>query len=913
MNFTLNWNNFQDLRYTQPISIKISQTLIYVNSWADLWHNVCLMMEEIHGDISGFHIQGRHRTIFSSDPADLIKPKKLKKSGYIETNYSAKDIVCIVKEILLYYGELLSFVTITVASKEDKTECTLPPETESETKTNARETTKTSAYNSDSPLRRSIFTHEEAELIYTESMKQYTGKASSASVLSKLNIKISKTKAEISLAKQQMMYLISNGRLGIPCSDRTIKSVYEEHKSSQTIQQTADNPSTETLEKEFYNWLSSKKKDIGSYYIALSEISCSLIKRGLIKQNLFELRDVNRIKETTNYVLKSRYGSSRTGADAIRNYSEFMQMKFCGSKAEADISPVTPLPPRILPAPARQIYLKGNLAESLKFNRIRFLDERPAGHLWIFGEVLPFVRECRKHNVRFTFDTYQGTNSAFVLSDGWYTDQELPNEPVSETAPTQSPNTFAAAIKDKGKYEELLRAEFSRGIKLDSAIEMKRFRKAWERHYQSENATTDYEIKAAISSLTITSGGKSYLPETMLNAQVRDKITDYIKKKFSDGIDSIYISAIYDKFSDELVESQISDFGMLKNYLQSTLNGKYYYRSQYISTQPYKESSVSEELRNYLLNAGSICAKEQIFNALSHIPRDRIAYELSKDQQFVLNAKGEYFIADIIDLSDDELQKISEIISAAISEKDYISDTELCAAIENRYPEIYERYSFVSNIGLRNSLKYKLNGKFFFKAKIISAEMNLSVKNVFADFCESNSSFTMEQLNMLKDDLETQIYFDSVYDNSVRISEEQFVSAENVHFDIDEIDKTIERFFCRDYLLFSEISSFMSFPYVGFQWNSFLLESYVYRFSRKFSLSHKRFSKDLTGAIVRKGSKLEDFSSLMAQALADSGIELTQKATVNNWLFRNNLITAHKFSGIDKIIQSAKAIRNSKG
>lgn len=1009
MEFTLDWDNFQDLRYTQPISIKMSKNLIFVRSWADLWYNVCLTMEEQHGDISSFNVQGRHRDIFSNDPINLIKPKKLKRSGYLETNYSAKDIAILVRELLLYYGELLSLVTITVASQEDKSAFTVSQSpvsdsTKSKIKTSTQEvsasspnddeftighaetiysicykqvhklltpdqaeinlekklpqrphrvylarlqmlylisngkigipcTNKTLRYvyekhsniqaassaNISESLPRNTrkFTHDEAELIYTECMKQYSGKASSASVLSKLNIKISKTKEEISLAKQQMMYLISNGKNGLPCSDNMIRKIYEEHQNSSITSQPISELDAEALKKEFFNWLASKNiKDLGSYYIVFSEINYSLVKTGVLQQNMFELRDIGSVKNLVEYVLNSKHGRSRINGEAIREYSEFMQMKLCGSKPIANASSLSPSLGASLKQ-AGKICLNSTLVESLKSSKIKFLDERPLGHLWIFGNVLPFIRECRNHNVRFTFDTYQGSNTSFVLMDGWYTDQELPNEPshtkpISETPQKSNLNSYAPVVRDKEKYEELLRSEFSRGIKQDSAIEMKRFRKVWENHFKSENKSSDNEIKTAISSLTITSGGKSYLPETMLSSDIRDKIADYIKTKFANGVDSIYYSAIFEKFSDELVESQISDSGMLKDYLRSTLNSQYYYNSQCISKERHKETDVSRELRNYLFSAGSICTKEQIFNALSHIPQDKISQELAGDQRFVRNSKGEYFIADIIDLSDSELEKISGIISGAISEKDYISDTELCSAIESRYPEIYERYSFVSTIGFRDALKYKLKGKFFFKAKIISAEMNLSVGKVFADFCKSNSSFTMEQLNMLKDDLDTQIYFDSVYDNSVRTSEEQFVSADSIHFDIEQTDKAIEQFFYRDYILFSEISSFMSFPYVGFQWNSYLLESYVYRFSKKFSLSHNSFSKTLTGAIVRKGSKLEDFSSLLAQALADSGTELTENAAIN-WIFQNDLTATRRFSGIDKVLHSAKAIRNSKG
>lgn len=41
-------------------------------------------------------------------------------------------------------------------------------------------------------------------------------------------------------------------------------------------------------------------------------------------------------------------------------------------------------------------YLENDLISSIKKCNIRYLDERPSGHLWIFGAVIPFVRECKR-------------------------------------------------------------------------------------------------------------------------------------------------------------------------------------------------------------------------------------------------------------------------------------------------------------------------------------------------------------------------------------------------------------------------------------------------------------------------------------------------------------------------------------
>ena len=126
------------------------------------------------------------------------------------------------------------------------------------------------------------------------------------------------------------------------------------------------------------------------------------------------------------------------------------------------------------------------------------------------------------------------------------------------------------------------------------------------------------------------------------------------------------------------------------------------------------------------------------------------------------------------------------------------------------------------------------------------------------------------------------------------------------------MDSAIDNFFSKDYLLFSNIGSFMSFPYAGYSWNSYLLESYVFHFSKKFSLSHNSFSKGLTGAIVRKGSEFEEFRVLFAHAAADSNVPLSEK-DVMSWAVANELTATRRYSDISYVLSSAKKLRNSKG
>ena len=237
--FLIDWENIQDLRYTTPLSIFIYNRVHSVKSWADTWYQTCLLSEEKFGDISSFKINGRTRDMFSNDPINLIKPRRLKQSGYVELNYSARDTIVNIKELLMYFGVILSEVRIVVLA-EIGSQAEMPA---SPVKTVKKTIISTKPAVSKPAL--SAFTYDEAEMIYQECMKQFQRKASAASVLSKLSLRIDKPQNKLVMARHQMMHLLSDGKLGLPCTDEVLRKAYNSHKESpgtkSTITEDPDN------------------------------------------------------------------------------------------------------------------------------------------------------------------------------------------------------------------------------------------------------------------------------------------------------------------------------------------------------------------------------------------------------------------------------------------------------------------------------------------------------------------------------------------------------------------------------------------------------------------------------------------------------------------------------------------------
>lgn len=445
---------------------------------------------------------------------------------------------------------------------------------------------------------------------------------------------------------------------------------------------------------------------------------------------------------------------------------------------------------------------------------------------------------------------------------------------------------------------------------------MGRFCSLWETMYKTELKASNEDIRKRINHITIRCNDFVYLPEMMMTEQTAERIFAYITECFQDGKIAVYFDALYKEFENEFEGGRINNSEMLKSYLSFANNGRFYIHKKYLTKDAHVKINPTEEVRDYMITIGVPVTVDDLKAALSHINADAVyrAVAGSHSAEFVRNQTGEYFHADIINFTQQETDTITKMIQQAIDDKGYMGGTELVEAIAVKLPAVIERYPFLERLGLRDVIAYKLRGMFSFKGQIISQyEQDLSMTDVFAHFALMRDYFTLEQLNSLKRDLDTPIYFDSVYANSLRINVDEFVSRDQAAFDIEATDAAISRFCTGDYIALRKISFFGSFPDAGFPWNGFLLEHYVAEFSKDFKLMHSGFTAGKpVGAIVRRSSRYNDFDELLSAELAASGIPLDRENALQ-YLVDNGLLARKRYKKIEQVLSTAKQQRLTKG
>jgi len=466
---------------------------------------------------------------------------------------------------------------------------------------------------------------------------------------------------------------------------------------------------------------------------------------------------------------------------------------------------------------------------------------------------------------------------------------------------------------DVKPYEAVLIQKFPRGYRLGSSIEMKKFRRYFEEINGYALEQESDEVEKTISLCGIEHEGRIYAPEAMLNENLRDKLFEFIDKNFEEGKTVIYYESLFKEFSEDFLDQNIYDAEMLKAYVAYMAGDRYFMARSCLFNERRPLVDPIEDVRTCLKEHGMPMDVDDLCKTLSHIPSDRIRALLGTHGEFVRNSKGEYFHADSFSVTDEELDNIAALINEEIRKQSFISGNELYEAIKGKYPYIYERNAMFSVIGWRDALKHKLGDRFSFTGNIISSkDKELSMSDVFAAYGAEQESFTLPELLAFAENMGSTIYFDALYQNAARVSQEQFVSRDDVSFQVKQTDKALGRFCTGTYLALPKISDFGIFPEASHPWTPYLLEHYVAFHSKRYYLMHGGYNRNtVVGAMVKRENVYDSFDDLIVDVIAESGVPL-QKKDVLNYLSDNGYIARRTYTGIETLMIKARAKRNKK-
>jgi len=461
-------------------------------------------------------------------------------------------------------------------------------------------------------------------------------------------------------------------------------------------------------------------------------------------------------------------------------------------------------------------------------------------------------------------------------------------------------NTYSfVSDVDKEKMIKVIVTRFKNGFRNSSSIDFERFKNYYVDEYGEEFEYDVDWLNSLISAEAFIYDDRAYI----YGKDAVDHVRLYLEQ-----IDSpcIFIDAFFNKYSSEFYTFSIFSIAMLRAFIERS----------------YKDISVKwdyilmqENVSTYDLIKGVFSEREtwsfdELQERLPYLKMATIRQTMNSAEYFRVD-KGTYTHIDNIDLPDSEGKKIRMFVENKLLERDYVTANELDLS---KFVDLNPHCSFYA---VRDAVFYKfLSDSYDKNGQVITRiGVKLRVLDIMEQYCRKADFVSFEDLNELEATFDPDGRTHSqclIAGNNImiRVSGELFVADPNVDFDVARIDDALELYCHDNFIPLRCVTDFSLFPFAGYPWNSFLLESYVRRFSRAFKFDVRAVNSANIGVIVRKSFDYNDYDDILALALAKSLVCLSDKKAVGDYLFENGYIGWRNLGkSEDMIIKSAKVLR----
>lgn len=449
---------------------------------------------------------------------------------------------------------------------------------------------------------------------------------------------------------------------------------------------------------------------------------------------------------------------------------------------------------------------------------------------------------------------------------------------------------------------DVLATRFSNGFRLNSPIEMTRFRAFILEDSDIDISCSDENLKEHILNSGVLYEGKVYVVSPTIKKQIAKYVEDY----FSTGAQVIFYTAFYAKNEKSLFEANVVSEEMLVIVLRELFPLLFFTHTYF----GYVKEPISTVLEREILrvwNDDVLLTYDMLAARLPYIPLQRIKNALGQNGAFIWNSFETYTHISQIKITDEECKAIRAVAAQECDAWGYASMVNL------PLDDIQARNDELSTAAVHSAVyRLCLQDRFDKNGKIITRQGDVfNIQGILEDYCRALDKCSLGDLLLKEKELTGEVHrwapMEAGYAVMVRIDKENFVAEKYVHFDIDEIDKIIGRYVSGEYLPLQSFTAFGAFPDCGQSWTPFLLESYCRRFSQQFRFDVPAVNSKNAGAVIRRSCTME-YVEIMADAVSLADISLDPSA-VCGFLYEKGYIGKRTNSTVREIIEKAKVLR----
>lgn len=450
----------------------------------------------------------------------------------------------------------------------------------------------------------------------------------------------------------------------------------------------------------------------------------------------------------------------------------------------------------------------------------------------------------------------------------------------------------------------LLQKHFSYGFNPNSIRDLMRIRMFAEEK-GVDLPEDDEALLEAVCSAGAIINGKVFPKNDNLSAELQE----LIHKIVLEGASVIYYEALLTVHEEWMRAHHIHSEEMLKELLEKELSG-FHFAKRFMTNggKQTEKHAVTSEIKR-VWGDSLTRSVDDLSRSLPYIPLDNIWRVISGNPDFAWVTDGVYLLSDTLVITPEEEQSIIHFVEHACINHGFTSINDIpLESIEERFNEL--PLSAIQSVIYHRLLcsTYTLSGKLLSRGHD-AVDSVMLMERYLADKQNCTYSEAEEIFVDITGTGNRQKVFRILFDSMIRISADKFTCNDHVSFDIDGIDNVLASFIQGEFCALRDITTFALFPACGQEWNLFLLESFCYRFSRRFTLhlNQGNFTDKNVGIIAKK-TCTKTYLEMTASALAESDIALIPDA-VGMFLFERGFTGKRINALLDDITAMAKSLR----
>lgn len=481
---------------------------------------------------------------------------------------------------------------------------------------------------------------------------------------------------------------------------------------------------------------------------------------------------------------------------------------------------------------------------------------------------------------------------------------EIPKKAAASLGGNSKSQT-TASVEVNSEIVEVLKQHYEYGFKCDSIRELMRFRQ-----FADAMGITLPEGDETLKSSIISSGtvidDKVYCKSDNMLQELQGIVDDV----FSSGTGVIYYESLFENELEWMESNVITSPDMLKEYLQNNIAGCSFSKKFMLKgSRRSEKEAVTDELKR-VWGAHPTESVYSLHDRLPYIPLGNIRRVISGNGLFVLASEREYLFIDRFRITEDEEEEILNFVDETCEENGFasLSDVPLGSIEEENYE--------LTRLAIYNAIYKKvLAGKYNLNGKILTKEKsNLDAVMLLKQYIKGKDECTFDEVAdkvvEMTGDTNRQYAFQALYDDMVRVDRNCFVASRLVNFPVDEVDTVLAGFITDNFRAIRDVTTFAMFPLCGQSWNHYLLESFCYKYSRKYSLHVIHFNDKNAGIIAEQGFN-KKYNEMLAIALARTDVELSPKI-IGQYLFNTGYMAKSKYAKLGEIAQRASELRKER-